>query len=209
MLKTAVSASLLGVLWRHDHAVGRLQRQRHLAAGWTIIATQTSTTALVASKESPRTDGFNSGERQRMVFTTTVAGGATKVYQMYKVCTGVAAGDVVQFEVTYELMSHVGVTAINLQLRQDAGTPIQSAFDNSPVNTPMPNIAHKGVLRTPPMTLQPGTASVTAFIQVPHELDQRRIEPRRQAVGCAGLEALGASRAIFESKRAPTDRQIR
>lgn len=135
------------------------------AAGWTMIASATSTTALVASKESPRTDGPNSGERQRLVFTTTVAGGATEVYQMYKVCTDAAAGDTVQFEVAYELMSHVGVTAIDLQLRQDGGTPIQSAFDNSPINTPMVNIPHKGVLRTPPMTLQPGTTSVTAYIQ--------------------------------------------
>lgn len=136
-----------------------------LAAGWTLSASQTSTTAVVCSKENPRTDGFNSGERQRLVYTTTVAGGAAEVYNMFKTTTDVAPGDTIQFEVAYELLSHSGVTAIDLQLRQDGGVTAQSAFDCSPVNQVIPNVAHRGVLRTPPMTTVANTTGATGFIQ--------------------------------------------
>ncbi|KAA2237654.1 SGNH/GDSL hydrolase family protein [Salinarimonas soli] len=120
---------------------------------------------LVLAKENPRTDGLGNGERQRMTVTLGGSGGlASEKYAFYVsgVTSGFAAGDVVFAEIAYELVgTPLNVQAILTEITETGPASPQTAQDGCYDTTVggthvFPNVPHKGVLRTPPITLQPG-----------------------------------------------------
>lgn len=143
-----------------------------LADGWTVAKNgfPAATMACVLAKESPRTDSkAASGERQQLTFTCTGAGGPIDRYLMYRAgIENVSVGDVVFAELSYEFMSGVNVVAIELLLSETGPEweTAQQALDGSAVATLMPNVAHKGTLRTPLITLQTGMTSIAVWLRV-------------------------------------------
>src|SRR6185295_12648612 len=80
---------------------GNFNSRGYLATGWTLDCnvTNASTTSCIISKESMRSGLPSSGERQRLVFSNTVAGGESELYYLYQtVSRNLAVGDIVQFE---------------------------------------------------------------------------------------------------------------
>ncbi len=137
----------------------------NVATGFTVTPTApaTSTTAIVCAKQNPRTDGPNSGERQQLTFTTTVAGTDTDQYQMRQLAVGtgnVSAGDQVCAQITYQLVSCTNLTTVML-LCQEVGGFNQSFYDGYSLQQGnIPNVAHTGVLRTMPVTLSSGVTEM-------------------------------------------------
>jgi len=130
-----------------------------------------STSTMVLSKENPRTDdGARSGERQRVVIAISGTGGiAAEKFQFYRTTTtgtsGIAVGDTIYGECAYELASGANIIGIELAgVEAGPGSPQTTAdgyretiFGGTQV---FPNVAHKGVLRTPEITLQSGLTGI-------------------------------------------------
>ena len=119
--------------------------------------------AGVCAKESPRTDGPNSGERQRITFTCSGAGGSNETYPLYQVISSnFSTGDRLVLEVAYEVVSASNVQSLIAQLAEVGPGAPQTAYDGTPSGTlsGFPAVAHKGVMRTPEITLQSGVTSL-------------------------------------------------
>lgn len=136
----------------------------NLATGWATLeqSAYASTVTVTNSKESPRTDGPNSGERQKQVYASSGGGVSGERYQLFYTASGnIAVGDTFVAEVAYEVTgTPTKLQGLELKLAETGrGASNQSAFDfgySGNAAAYMPGLAHKGVLRTPPITAGAG-----------------------------------------------------
>lgn len=142
-----------------------------VATGWAAQrAIGSSTATLVSAKENPRTDGPNTGERQRMTVTASSAGAVNESY-LYQMQSNLAvtAGWQLVAECSYELVSATNLSAIQLNLFTGGGGLSQNAICGSPDTTnvfAVPGTAHKGVLRTPILTAASGNTALNVQVGV-------------------------------------------
>lgn len=182
----AVNDGLLAGTAGTNTAIGNFTPSGNVATNWisTRAAGGTSTSTGVATKENPRTDTNtpqgnvgnvpNSGERQQLVYAVTVAGGADEVFQFRRATMTIGGandmqpGDTIVGECSIEVAAgQTKVTCIELICSEFGGATGDIAADlgkhaNSTVLT---GAAWRGVLRTPPITLQSDSASLTFAIQ--------------------------------------------
>lgn len=145
-----------------------------LAAGWQVIRSGTSTATLVCAKESPRLDGFSSGERQILTLSVNSVGTNDEIYNLRfpAVNHGVdtAAGDWIYGEAQIEVLSAPeNITAIELQLVDNRPGNSQTTVDmglSAQVAGFMPSVLWKGILRTPPFQIQPDSTSFLSNVRI-------------------------------------------
>jgi len=143
-----------------------------VATGWTLVRTAgTSTMAVVASKQNPRTDyPFTTGERQRLQITVSGAGGVNEGCKLTIGANGsdIAVGDQVVFQVDVEIASSANLLGVQAVVSNVGGSAV-FGIDGSVVPTDtvlgiLPNRSIKGTLRTPPFTLPSGTTNVSVSL---------------------------------------------
>lgn len=136
-----------------------------VATGWAVQrGTGTSAATLTASKENPRTDGPNSGERQILAVTSPGGGLTSELYVMQlQANIGVTAGQQFYAECTYEILGNpVGFVGAQLHLFTGGGGVGQYVDDGAPdtANVAAVPVAHRGVLRTPILTVATGNTAM-------------------------------------------------
>lgn len=143
-----------------------------LAAGWTFVrGTATSTCTVTLDKENPRTDGRASGERQRVRIAAASGGGADEIYNLRfsPAFADFAPGDWVYGECSIEMAAAPArIMTVEMYLLEFRPSNSQTAIDlgfNSPVAGFLPAETWKGVLRTPPIQIQPDSTAFQANIR--------------------------------------------
>lgn len=146
-----------------------------IAAGWTFKRLAgTSTMVATTTKENPRTDGPNSGERQVIALAASSTGTNDEQYQFrftstFSIPVGdIKNGDIIQGGMSFELDSHVGLTAAELSISEFGGAVNQTSIDMARhaqsgimPNSPAPPFPISGVLRSEPITIQADSTGLT------------------------------------------------
>ncbi len=143
----------------------------NIATNWTVARTAGSSTMQCnATKENPRTDGPNSGERQRLQFTGSTTGLALETCRIrwsptFAIGGGdMQAGDTVYGEIGLQVVSAVNLKGIELALVAFGGAGF-NAFDmaiDNPGSDLYPNVATYGIMRTEPFTIGNDTSMTFA-----------------------------------------------
>lgn len=123
------------------------------------------------AKENPRTDGPQSGERQRVTVNITGAGSAVETYILQPTTNPSA---VISAGSTMELSCNVNFASapsnlIGLELQMvevGPASPKQAVDMVRQATFKMPAIAVGGTLRTPPLTLQSGVTAISSYVRM-------------------------------------------
>lgn len=134
-------------------------------------AGSSSSLTFVGAKENPRTDGPQSGERQRVTVNITGAGTSTETYILQPTtnpASGFTTGDTVELYCGVEFASAPNnLIGLELQMVEvGPASPKQSVDMVRQATFKMPAIAVKGTLRTPPLTLQAGVTAISCYVRM-------------------------------------------
>jgi hypothetical protein len=143
-----------------------------LAAGWTFLrGSATSVCTVTNTKESPRTDGRNSGERQIIQIAANSGGGSDEVYNLRftPANADVPTGEWYYAEASVEVTgAPVNVSAIELYLLETRPLNSQTSIDgawNSALGGVLPTVTMNGVLRTPAILKQSDATALQVNIR--------------------------------------------
>lgn len=128
---------------------------------------------MTLSKENPRTDGPNSGERQRVQVSTTSGGSTQESFALFysrAIDASFAIGDTVYAEAAYSLNADPtgtlkAISVFLLEAGPASATTAADGYRDGAHDGPVPK-AHSGVLRTPPFTIQASTTALNVFLRV-------------------------------------------
>lgn len=144
-----------------------------VATGYKVYrgAGTSSSIAFTAAKENPRTDGPQSGERQRMTVNITGAGSSVETYILQPTvnpASGFNTGDTVELYCGVEFASAPNnLIGLELQMVEIGPASTKQAVDMVRQATfKMPAVALKGTLRTPPLTLQAGVTAISCYVRM-------------------------------------------
>lgn len=144
-----------------------------VATGFKLYRGAGTSTSLTfsGSKENPRTDGPNSGERQRITVNITGVGSSSETYILQPTtnpASGFSTGSIVELSCGIQFASApVNLIGLELQMAEiGPASPRQAVDMVRQVSYPMPAIAVSGRLRTPPFTLQAGVTSISSYIRM-------------------------------------------
>lgn len=142
-------------------STGSFTASGSIADGWTLTraAGGSSTSTGVGSKENPRTDGPNSGERQVIALAVSVAGGTAEVFTLkptsITIGTNVQIGDIIYATAKVEIAAGaIGLAATEFQFSEfggNVGVLTQEMSRVSGETLLMPTLTSPivGVLRSP------------------------------------------------------------
>lgn len=145
-----------------------------LAFGLSAMRSRGSSTATMAlSKESPRTDGPTTGERQIVDVAISSTGDAT--FESYTIQLGsnvaVTAGEQFYLQASYQLLTAPqGLLGVEARLFTGGGgvgqTVSDGMLDTAVAQAPIIEEVHKGVLKTPILTAATGNTAMNVQLNV-------------------------------------------